>query len=89
MRSVLEIVLHRRALRYLKRLSRPERERVKESLERLAMGPTSYPGVVQMAGEWAGYQRIRIGDLRVIFWYVEGEEMVYVDHIGPRGDVYK
>lgn len=62
---------------------------MKESLERLAMGPTSYPGVVQMAGEWAGYQRIRIGDLRVIFWYVEREEMLYVDHIGPRGDVYK
>ena len=86
---MLEIVLHRRALRYLQRLPRPERERVREALDRLASGMASYPGVVQMAGEWAGYQRIRIGDLRVIFWYDEEEQTLYVDHIGPRGDIYK
>jgi len=50
---------------------------------------SSYPGVIQMAGEWTGYQRIRIGDLRVIFWYDEQEDIIYIDHIGPRGDIYK
>ena len=86
---MLEIVLHRRALRYLQRLSRPERERVREALDRLAKDLASYPGVVKMAGEWVGYQRIRIGDLRVIIWYDEEEQTLYVDHIGPRGDIYK
>jgi mRNA interferase RelE/StbE len=84
-----EIVLHRRALRYLQRLSRPDQERVRLALTRLAEDTTAYPGVVQMAGEWIGYQRIRIGDLRVIFWYDPEEDIIYVDHIGPRGDVYK
>lgn len=42
-----------------------------------------------MAGEWAGYQRIRIGEMRVIFWYDDENDTVYVDHIGPRGDIYK
>lgn len=34
-------------------------------------------------------KRIRIGDLRVIFWYDEQDDLIYVDHIGPRGDIYK
>ncbi len=84
-----EVVIHRRALRYLQRLSRPERERVQASLARLAEDLAAYPGVVDMAREWAGYQRIRIGDLRVIFWYNDGDDTIYVDHVGPRGDIYK
>ena len=84
-----KVVVHRHALRYLQRLSRPNRERVRTSLVRLAEELDTYPGVVHMVGEWEGYRRIRIGDLRVIFWYDEQDAIIYVDHIGPRGDVYK
>lgn len=84
-----EIVLHRRALRYLQRLPRPDQDRVRVSLAHLAEDVGGYPGVVQMAGEWSEYQRIRIGDLRVIFWYDDQEDIIYVDHIGPRGDIYR
>jgi len=42
-----------------------------------------------MVGEWKGYYRIRMGDVRIIFWLDTQEMMVYVDHIGPQGDVYK
>ena len=82
-------VIHRRAFRYLRRLSRTEQERLRGALARLAVDPVAYPGLVYMAGEWTGYRRIRIGDLRVIFWYDERDDIVYVDHIGPRGDIYK
>jgi mRNA interferase RelE/StbE len=86
---VAEVVLHRRALRYLQRLSRPDQERVRTSLAHLSEDVPNYPGVIQMAGEWMGYRRIRVGELRVIFWYDEENDTLYVDHIGPRGDVYK
>jgi len=42
-----------------------------------------------MVGEWSGYSRIRINKLRIIYWFNEIEDIIYVDHIGPRGDVYK
>jgi len=83
------VVIHRRARRYLQRLSRPDQERVRAALQGLAEDLAAYPGVVHMAGEWAGYQRIRIGDLRVIFWYDEQDDIIYVDHLGPRGGIYK
>lgn len=45
------VVLHRRALRYLQRLPRPDQERVRTTLAHLAEDVESYPGIIQMAGE--------------------------------------
>lgn len=84
-----EVVVHRRVLRYLDRLSHQDRMRIRTVLVRLAADPIGYPGVVAMAGEWTGYYRVRVGDLRVIFWYDRESDIVYVDHVGPRGDIYK
>jgi mRNA interferase RelE/StbE len=46
-------------------------------------------GVKPMAGEWAGYFRLRHGNLRIIYFHDKGNDTVVVAHIGPRGDVYK
>ena len=83
------IIVHRWAARYLQRLPRPQRERIRTSLSDLASEPIHRPGMRPMLGEWTGYYRMRVGDTRLIFWVVEQEMTVYVDHIGPRGDVYK
>ena len=84
-----KIVVHRRALRYVQRLPRPAQERLRAALVRLGDAPDDYPGIVQMAGEWSGYQRVRVGDFRVIFWHDREDDTIYIDHIGPRGDVYR
>jgi mRNA interferase RelE/StbE len=84
-----KIIVHRHAAKYLERLPKESRERIKAILSQVAHDPLRYPGTRHMVGEWAGYHRIRVGNLRVIFWFDENEDTVYVDHIGPRGDVYK
>lgn len=84
-----KIIVHRRAVNYLKKLPRDLKNRVKKAIEQVGKDPLGLPGVIQMAGEWAGYHRIRLGDMRIIFWYDEENDIVYVDHIGPRGDIYK
>jgi mRNA interferase RelE/StbE len=58
-------------------------------LKQLENDPLDQPGIKHMVGEWAGYLRLRAGKLRIIYWFDETEDIVYVDHIGPRGDVYK
>ncbi len=83
------LVVHRRAAKYLKGLPQPLRERIKIILTQLAETPQTYPNAIHMAGNWSGYQRIRVGRIRIIFWFDENENVVYVDHIGARGDVYK
>lgn len=84
-----KIIVHRRAANYLKKLPQDRKNRVKKAIEQVGKDPLGLPGVIQMAGEWAGYHRIRLGDMRIIFWFDEENDIVYVDHIGPRGDIYK
>jgi mRNA interferase RelE/StbE len=42
-----------------------------------------------MQGQWAGYYRLRIGAIRVVFSVDEKSGNVDVYKIGSRGDVYK
>ena len=84
-----KVIVHRNAAKYLQRLPRETKERIKAVLKQLGQDPKDLPGVKRMAGEWAGYSRMRSGKFRIIYWFDEKEDLVYVDHIGPRGDVYK
>jgi len=84
-----KVIVHRRAAKYLRNLSKDEMEKIKLALKRLGDNPLHYPGVKNMVGEWSGYSRIRIGNLRVIYWFDESGNTISVDHIGPRGDIYK
>ncbi len=85
---MFRVVVHKRAASYIRRLPREQKERLKKALEELAHDPFR-PGVKAMVGEWRGYYRLRVGNLRVIFWVDRESRTIYVDYIGPRGDVYK
>jgi mRNA interferase RelE/StbE len=84
-----KVVVHRRAAKYLQKLPKEQKDQIKKVLKRLEDNPLDMPGIRHMVGEWAGYSRIRLGNLRVIFWFDESESTIYIDHIGPRGDIYK
>jgi mRNA interferase RelE/StbE len=84
-----KVVVHHNAAKYLKRLPEESRSRIKALLRGLEQSPRDQPGVKPMLGEWIGYHRVRAGKFRIVFWFDEKEDIVYVDHIGPRGDIYK
>jgi mRNA interferase RelE/StbE len=86
---MFEIVIRRRAARYFKRLPQNLQNRIKNTLRQLRTSPLQMPGTKKMAGEWAGYHRLRVGHIRIIFWIDENKRNIYVDEIGPRGDVYR
>jgi len=83
------VIVHRHAAKYLKSLPKETKDRIKDILKQLENNPLKNSRIKQMFGEWVGYHRIRVGKLRIIFWFDTKEDIVYVDHIGPRGDVYK
>jgi mRNA interferase RelE/StbE len=58
-------------------------------LEKLARSPGAIPGIKPMAGQWAGFYRLRHGDLRVIYLHDRANDRIVVAHVGARGDVYK
>jgi mRNA interferase RelE/StbE len=84
-----KVVIHRDAANYLKRLPEATRNRIKALLKELEYRPTDHRRVKPMLGDWAGYHRLRVGKFRVIFWFDQRDDVVYIDHIGPRGDIFK
>jgi mRNA interferase RelE/StbE len=83
------LVVHKRAARYLERMDARIKAQLITKLKELSRDPDNVQGVKPMAGEWAGYLRLRHGDLRVIYMHSQAEDTIFVAHIGPRGDVYK
>ena len=84
-----KVIVHRHAVKYLNRLPKETKQRIREILKKLENNPLDQSNVKHMVGDWAGYHRIRAGNLRIIFWYDQTDDIVYVDHIEPRGDIYK
>jgi mRNA interferase RelE/StbE len=84
-----QLIVHRRAARYLERMDVRIKAQLKAKLEQLAKSPAVMPGVKPMAGQWAGFYRMRHGDFRVIYLYDRAADTIVIAHIGPRGDVYK
>ncbi len=86
---MFKVIVHKRALKYLNKLTSFRKAKIKELLAELIDNPIQHEDVKQMLGEWKGYYRIRIGNIRLIFWVDQVKKIIYVDHVGPRGDIYK
>lgn len=84
-----DIVLHKRASKYLRRMDERIKAQLLARLESLAASPADAPGVKAMEGEFAGLHRLRHGDLRVIYQWDRERDIVVVHAIGPRGDIYQ
>ena len=83
------VIVHKRVVRYLQRLSAIQKERIKQSLKILEDGINTRKDIKQMVGDWKGYYRMRVGDIRIIFWIDQELKTIYIDHIGSGGDIYK
>ena len=84
-----KLVVHKRAARYLQRMDVRIKAQLLARMEELAGNPDSMPGVKPMAGEWAGFYRLRHGDLRLIYMHDRADDSIIIAHVGPRGDIYK
>ena len=65
---------------------------VSEQLKRFLMkmkGGNVNIDLRKLSGEWEGYYRLRKGRLRIIFEIDKKDQVLFVDRIDFRGDVYK
>jgi len=64
------------------------REEMKKFLSTLG-GKECNVDIKRLRGNWEGYLRIRKGNLRIIFFFDKKNNVIYVDKVDFRGDVYK
>lgn len=84
-----QIILSKKAIKYLKRLDERIKSQLVVKLQSLASDPEHAPNVKPMEGEYEGCHRLRHGDLRVIYHWDREADAIVILNIGPRGDIYK
>ena len=88
MTCMYEVVFTKQALRSLRKIPRNIAMLIREKLEQLAADPYApNNNVTKLVGR-PGY-RLRVGDWRVIYELQDGQLILLVIKIGPRGEVYE
>ncbi|MCF6269713.1 MAG: type II toxin-antitoxin system RelE/ParE family toxin [Melioribacteraceae bacterium] len=82
---MFKIVIHKRAVKFLDKITDKQRKKIKNALTKLLVNPNKYVGVINMVGDWSEYMRIRVGNIRIVFWLDSDAKTIYVDHIGTDG----
>jgi mRNA interferase RelE/StbE len=71
--------------KYIKKLDKPTRERIKKQLDELALDPMkNSKHLVNSAS-----RSCRVGDFRILFEIIEAERIILISAIGPRGQIYE
>ena len=83
----MEIRYSKKALKYLLKLQPKLRDRIRNTIRKIADGNTQGLNIVAMQD--VGAFRVRIGDYRVIYEINDDELVLIVIKIGARGDIYK
>ena len=76
------------AVRDLTRLDKPAGRRVVERINWLASNHDTIR-LEALSGGLAGFYRLRVGDLRVIYEILDREQTLIVHAIGHRRDIYR
>ena len=77
----MRIEYTKQAVKYINGTDKTTKKRIKEAIEKIPQGD-----IKKLQGIDNGY-RLRVGDLRILFTYEK--EVIYIERILPRGEVYK
>jgi mRNA interferase RelE/StbE len=77
------------AAKELRKIDPVWKKRIIQKLEILAEEPSRLsPNIKQLKGEYHDFQRLRVGDYRVIYKILEAEIVILVIRIAHRREVY-
>jgi len=80
----MQVFLHRTAQKYLDRLNRTDKDRIKSALEELEKEPPQ--GDIRPYEGNPGIWRVKVGGYRVL--YKIEDDIILATHIEPRGQAY-
>jgi mRNA interferase RelE/StbE len=86
---MLTIRIAKQALKVLVKMPRETASRLRSELDAIAANPSLYHGDWKPLQGSAGFWRLRVGSWRVICELRDGELVLLVVKIAPRGGAYK
>jgi len=84
-----KVAVYKEAAKYYKKLDIKTQRRVDSVIESIMTSPSEGSHIKKLKGRLAGKFRYDIGHLRIIYVIDEHRKVIYIEAIGPRGDIYK
>jgi len=78
----MKIEFSKKASKVVAKLSKPDKRQIKEAILKLPAGN------VKPLKNHDSSHKLRVGDWRILFSYI-GKDVILIEKVGPRGDVYK
>jgi len=85
--SEYKLIYHKSAVKFIAKLDKTSQERIATGLKGLLYSPPE--GDIKRLKGYTDLYRLRIGSFRVIFNVDHQKQIVYIEAIGNRGDIYK
>ena len=79
---------HKKAVKYYESLDDKTARRVNKAIEVISRNPIEGRYIKRLRGTHEGKYRYAVGDLRIVYRVNREEKTVFVEAIGPRGDIY-
>ena len=86
---MFKIELSRKAAKFYQKADTVTAKRLNLAFSRLTEDPFLQYNIKKLSGELKGSYRLRLGDMRIIYSVDEAKNIVYIEVIGFRGDIYK
>ena len=84
-----KIKLSRKAAKFYQKADTTIVKRLNLAFTKLSENPFKKYNIKKLSGELKGSYRLRIGDMRIIYSVDEEQNIVYIEVIGFRGNIYK
>ena len=81
--------VYKQAARYYQKLSSDKQRKINSALDEIGKEPFEGMHIKKLKGELTGKYRYHAGDYRIIYSVDKRNRNIYVEAIGPRGDIYK
>ena len=78
----MNVTYSRASVKVINSMDKSTKQRIKAGIEKIPKGD-----IKPLKGS-SGTYRLRVGDWRILFSYPE-DDIILIEKIGPRGDVYK
>ncbi|AGK55951.1 type II toxin-antitoxin system RelE family toxin [Bacillus sp. 1NLA3E] len=87
MNSDYKLIYHKSAVKFIAKQDKSSQVRIAAGLKGLLKVPPD--GDIKSLKGQTGFYRLRIGSYRILFNIDHEEQLIYIQAVGNRGDIYK
>jgi mRNA interferase RelE/StbE len=86
---MFKVLFFKQAAKYYAKLDVNTQSRIHEAIDEIIKNPFEGFHIKKLKGELEGNYRYGLGDFRIIYSVDARKKIIYINAIGPRGDIYK